>query len=161
MVANDLIVDVVIRCYLHSMRPAILLTLLMALSACVSTQSDSNEKTMDGIENSITLPPNALALESYARYYTEHRGLVIGAFTTVVEGTRPPDYGCEELQLDFTSKSVPCPAVADVRIGSRRWVSFADLPSVAGKDCTALRVEYDPMSKNFTLIDCAKLVEDF
>ncbi len=115
---------------------------------------------MDEIESSITLPPGALPLQSYARYYTEHRGLVHGAYTTEIEEERPPDYGCEEAQLDNSYKPVACPASADVRPGSRRWVKFEDYPAVGGLDCSALQIEFDPKAKAFIYLECAELIVD-
>lgn len=141
------------------MHRAFLISLLITLSACASNQPRSHEALMDEIESSITLPPEALPLQSYARYYTEYRGSVHGAYTTEIEEQRT-SHGCEEAQPDSSYKPVVCPAAADVRPGSRRWVKFEDYPAVVGRDCTALQIEFDPKSRTFIYLECSEVNTD-
>lgn len=137
------------------MRAAFVIVSLIASASCDSNQTNSQAALMDEIESSIRLPPEAGPLESYARYYTEHEGSVHGAYTTGIEAPRPSDYGCEEIQLDGSSKTVACPAPADARPGERRWVKFDDYPAVAGEDCTAIQLEFDPRTRKITYLECA------
>lgn len=111
---------------------------------------------MDEIESSIILPVGALPMQRYARYYTEYSGSIHGAYTTKIEEQRPVDYGCEEAKLDGNSKPVACPSVADLQPGNRRWVKFEDYPAVAGRDCTAVQIEFDPKTKTFVYLQCSE-----
>jgi hypothetical protein len=137
------------------MKSVTIIVALIALTGCASSPKDSQAALMDDIESSIRLPSGAGPLESYARYYTLHEGSVHGAYTTEVEAPRPPDYGCEELGSNGSSKMVACPAPADARPGERRWVKFEDYPAVAGEDCTAIQLEFDPRTRKFTYLECA------
>lgn len=138
------------------MRPVFVSVALMVLASCASNQKNKQAASMDEIESSIRLPQGAGPLESYARYYTEHEGSVLGAYTTEIEAPRPSDYGCEELQLNGSSKTVACPAPADARPGERRWVKFDDYPAVAGEDCTAIQLRSDPRTRKITYLECVR-----
>jgi hypothetical protein len=138
------------------MRPFLVLLPLIASVSCAPAGVSSQVALMNEIEGSIRLPPGAGSLGSYARYYTEHDGSIHGAYTTEVEEPPPPDYGCDELQSDFSSKAVPCPALADVPVGQRRWVKFDDYPAVAGPGCTAIQLAYDRQAKKFTYLRCVR-----
>lgn len=136
------------------MRLPNLLVILGTLSACAPDQNDRREIMMDEIERALILPPGALNLNDYARYYTEDRGLIHGAFTTEIE-TRSPDVGCSELSNDSKMVDVSCSAVADLTPGSRRWVPYNDYPAVADKNCRAVQIAYNPRSKVFEYNECA------
>ncbi|WP_139020349.1 hypothetical protein [Citromicrobium sp. JLT1363] len=138
------------------MKPVIFIVSLIALASCASDQANSRTALMDEIESSIRLPADAGPLESYARYYTEHKGSVHGAYTTEVEAPRPSDYGCEELQVDGSWKTVACAAPADAQPGERRWVKFEDYPAVAGKDCAAIQLEFDLRTRKITYLECSQ-----
>jgi hypothetical protein len=138
------------------MRHAIAIVSLIALASCALNQRNSHAALMDEIEGPIRLPPGARPLGSYARYYTEYEGSVHGAYTTELEPPRPPDYGCDELQSNGSSKAVACPAPADAQPGERRWVKFEDYPAVAGEDCTAIRLEFDPRMRKITYLECVQ-----
>lgn len=140
------------------MRPVFVIVSLITLASCASYHKNSQAALMDEIESSIRLPPGARPLESYARYYTEHEGSVHGAYTIEIEAPRPSDYGCEELQLNGSSKTVACPALADARLGERRWVKFEDFPAVAGEDCTAIQLEFDLRTRKITYLECVQPV---
>ena len=137
------------------MRSVLIIASLIAAAGCASYQRNSHAALMDEIESSILLPPGAGPLESYARYYTEYDGSVHGAYTTEIEAPRPADYGCEELLLNGSSKTVACPAPADARPGERRWVKFEDYPAVAGENCTAIQLEFDPRTRKIIYLECA------
>jgi hypothetical protein len=126
------------------------------LLSCSTSQERKHEALMNEIEASIRLPSGAGPLESYARYYTEYRGEVIGAYTTEVEAPRSADYGCEELLANDKSKPVGCPAPADVRPGQRRWVKFEDYPAVAGEKCTAIQLVFDPRARKIKDVRCVE-----
>ena len=128
---------------------------LIGLTGCALSPKDSQAALMDEIESAVRLPPEAGPLESYARYYTVHEGSVHGAYTTEVKVSRPQDYGCEELGSNGKSKMVACTALADARPGERRWVKFEDYPAVAGEDCTAIQLEFDPQTRKITYLECA------
>ena len=149
------IADIASRCENAQMRTVFIIISLLAVAGCASTQKNSRAALMDEIESSIRLPSGAEPLESYARYYTEHNGSVLGAYTTEIEAPRPSNYGCEELGLKGGSTKVACPALADARPGERRWVKFEDYPAVAGKNCTAIQLEFDPRAKIITYLACA------
>lgn len=153
--ANDPIADIVLECEASQMRPTTIIVLLFALTGCASSQKDSQAALMDDIESSIRLPPGARPLENYARYYTMNEGFVQGAYSTEVEAPRPSDYGCEVVGPDGSSKLVACRPPADARPGERRWVKFEDYPAVAGEDCTAIQLEFDPRTRKFTYLECA------
>lgn len=144
------------ECEDAQMRPVFVIVSLITLASCTSNQKSSQEALMDEIESSIRLPPGAGPLESYARYYTEHEGSVHGAYTTEIEAPRPSDYGCEELQSNGSSKTVACPAPADARLGERRWVKFEDYPAVAGENCTAIQLGFDPRTRKITHLECVQ-----
>ncbi|MBB5709614.1 hypothetical protein [Sphingomonas xinjiangensis] len=110
---------------------------------------------MDEIEANLTLPKGALRLERYARYYTEESGRVHGAYTIEVETERGADFGCDTIQVDDTLKAVPCPAIADLRPGHRRWVQFRDYPAVAAEECLAVQIMYNPLARSFEHVECA------
>jgi hypothetical protein len=111
---------------------------------------------MNEIESLVRLPANAGKVQSYARYYTKYKGSVHGAYTTTVEGPRPPDFGCSEMKSDDSVKAVPCPASADVPVGQRRWVRYEDYPAVSGAGCTAINLQYELQTKQFTYLECAE-----
>lgn len=138
------------------MQLVIIIVSLIALASCASNQKNSQAALMDDIESSIRLPAGAAPLGSYARYYTEHNGSVHGAYTTEIEVSRPSDYGCEELQLNGSSKTVACPAATDAHPGERRWVKFEDYPAVAGEDCTAIQLEFDLQTRKITYLECVQ-----
>ena len=138
------------------MQLVIVILSLIVLASCESDQKNSQAALLDEIEGSIRLPDGAGPMESYARYYTEYKGSVHGAYTTKIEAPRPADYGCEELQLDGSSKTVACPAPADVYPGDRRWVKFEDYPAVAGEDCKAIQLEFDLRARKITYLECAE-----
>ncbi|WP_152608676.1 hypothetical protein [Croceibacterium mercuriale] len=138
------------------MKSALIIIFLITLAGCVPNQATSQERLMDEIESSIALPAEALPLRSYARYYTQYQGSVLGAYTTQVEEPRPADYGCEELRSDGSSKAVGCRAIANVPLGQRRWVEFDDYPAVSGRGCTALQLDFDPGTKGFNYLECAE-----
>lgn len=136
------------------MKPARFLGILVALSACTPDQNDRHEILMEEIERTLVLPPGALKLNNYARYYTEDGGLVHGAFTTEIE-TRPPDYGCSDLRNGSQLVEVSCPAIADLTPGLRRWVPYHDYPAVADDNCRAVQIAYNSRSKVFEYNECA------
>ena len=109
---------------------------------------------MDEIERALVLPPGALELNDYARYYTEDGGLIHGAFTTKIE-TRSPDVSCSELRNGSEMVDVPCAAVADLTPGLRRWVPYYDYPAVGDENCRAIQIAYNPRSKVFEFNECA------
>lgn len=136
------------------MRTAELLAILVTLSTCAPAQNERHEILMEEIERTLILPPGALKLNDYARYYTEDGGLIHGAFTTEVE-TRSPDVGCSELGNGSELVDVSCPAVADLTPGLRRWVPYRDYPAVADENCRAIQIAYNPRSKVFEYNECA------
>lgn len=135
---------------------SLLVAFAFLLASCSNSEERKHEALMNEIESSIRLPSGAGPLESYARYYSEYRGEVVGAYTTEVEAPRPADYGCEELSADGKSKSVRCPAPADVRPGQRRWVNFEDYPAVAGHKCTAIQLIFDPRTRKIKDVQCVE-----
>ncbi len=137
------------------MQAVIVIVSLIALLSCNTDQTNSQAALMDEIEGSIRLPSSAGPLESYARYYTEYKGSVLGTYTTKIESPRPSDYGCEELQLDGSSKTVACAAPADANPGERRWVQFDDFPIVTGEDCTAIQLQFDLRVRKIKYLECA------
>jgi hypothetical protein len=138
------------------MRPSSALTLLIASASCAPGEFGREALLMDEIESSIRLPANGRSLGSYARYYTEDGGLVHGAYTTEVEKPRPPDFGCSKVQSDDSLKEVACPALADVPVGQRRWVKSDDYPAVAGENCSAIQVVFNPRSKKLIDVACTE-----
>lgn len=138
------------------MNQSALVAFTFLLGSCSTSQERKHEALMNEIEASIRLPSGARPLEGYARYYTEHRGEVIGAYTTEVEVPRSADYGCEKLTADGKSKAVGCPAPADVRPGQRRWVKFEDYPTVAGEKCTAIQLIFDPRVRKIKNVECVE-----
>lgn len=153
---NGAVAGVRLNCEDAQMRYVSIIIFLTTLASCASSQRDSHSALMDEIESAIQLPPEAEPLESYARYYSEYKGSVRGAYTTQVEPPRPSDYGCEEVQSDGSLKTVDCPAPADARPGERRWVKFDDYPAVAGENCTAIQLEYDLRTRKITYLECAR-----
>lgn len=127
-----------------------------SLVSCSTSQERKHEALMNEIEGSIRLPRGAGPLNSYARYYTDYRGAVIGAYTPKVEAPRAADYGCEDLLADGKSKPVACPAPANARPGERRWVKFDDYPAVAGENCTAIQLIFDPRARKTTYVECVE-----
>lgn len=138
------------------MRSVFVIASLITLAGCEPSADSRQTALMDEIENSIRLPPGARPLDGYARYYTEYEGSVHGAFTTNIEAPRPSDYGCEELLANGRAKAVPCPAIADARLGERRWVKFDDYPAVAGEDCSAIQLAFDLRTRKITYLQCAE-----
>lgn len=138
------------------MRPVLVLLLLIASVSCAPARLSRQEALMDEIEGLVQLPANAGTVQSYARYYTEYKGSVHGAYTTTVEGPRPPDFACSEMKSDDSVKAVSCPAAADVPVGQRRWVRYEDYPAVTGSGCAAIDLQYEPRTKQFTYLQCAK-----
>ncbi|MHA6723180.1 hypothetical protein [Sphingomonas sp. RS2018] len=110
---------------------------------------------MDEIEAKLVMPDGSLPLSKYARYYTEQDGKVHGAYTTEIEEKRPADYGCTVIQHDGRTQNVPCPALADLQPGHRRWVLFHDYPAVAAENCRAIQVQYNPVSRLIEFLECA------
>lgn len=139
------------------MKYALVSISLVATAGCASSQVASQDALMDEIERSVILPAGALPLQSYARYYTEDRDLILGAYTTQVEEPRPADYGCEEAQIDGSSKPVECSAIADVPRGQRRWVKFRDFPYVGVEDCGAIQLAFDPRTRKIIHLECVQL----
>ena len=136
------------------MRLATYLALLGSLASCAVSEERKHDVAMDQIERSIRLPEGALPLDSYARYYTEYKGKIHGAFTTEFE-VRSPDTRCAEMPADGGEiKDIKCPKVADLRLGKRRWVDFADYPAVAGENCRAVQLVYDPEAKKIEHLEC-------
>jgi len=138
------------------MRIVFAIASLIILAGCEPAEDNTHSALMDEIEGSIRLPSGARPLDGYARYYTEYEGAVHGAFTTEVEAPRPSDYSCEELLSNGRSKAVPCPAIADARLGERRWVTFEDYPAVAGEDCSAIQLAFDLRKRKITYIECVQ-----
>jgi hypothetical protein len=124
------------------------------LSASAAAGEGRPEKLMSEIEANLTLPEGALPLVKYARYYTEYRGRIHGAYTTEVE-VRPKDYSCSEMQAGFSLKEVRCAAIANLQPGQRRWVPFRDYPAVAAKECHAVQIMYNPADRSFEYVECA------
>lgn len=137
------------------MRLAIYPLILLALTSCVSAAADGHEALMDEIEASVVLPTGALPLKGYARYYTEYRGAIHGAYTTHIE-KRSADYGCSEMTEDLKLKEVTCPAIADLEPGNRRWVKFRDYPAVSGQHCSAIQIMFNPKTKAFDWVACSE-----
>ena len=137
------------------MKSITIIVSLVALTGCGSSPEESQAALMDEIEGAVRLPTEAGPLDSYARYYTVHRGSVHGAYTTEVEAPRPTGFGCEKLGSNGKSKMVACPAPADAQPGERRWVKFDDYPAVAGKDCTAIQLEFDLQTRQISYLECA------
>ena len=136
-------------------RSAVAVVALLMVS-CSTPEKRKQDETMNEIESSIRLPPGARPLDGYARYYTEHEGKVHGAYTTHIEAARPSDFRCEDLQSNGSSKLVACPALADVSLGQRRWVKYADYPAVAGEDCTAIQLMFDPRTREIVYLKCIR-----
>lgn len=137
------------------MRFATISLLLVTLPGASSGSEVNNrhEKLMGEIELTIVLLAGALPLNSYARYYTEYEGAIHGAYTTEIE-ERPTGYGCSEVTEDFQLKDVTCPAIADLRPGSRRWVNSTDFPAVGGRNCDGIQIEFNPKTKSFDYLAC-------
>lgn len=138
------------------MRFVVVIAFFAICAGCASKETTRQAAIMDEIEGSIRLPPGARSLTDYARYYTEEDGSVHGAYTTQIESPRPADYGCEEVHLNGGTTTIACPALADARRGERRWVKVKDYPVVAGANCNALHLAYDPRAKIFTYLKCAE-----
>ena len=138
------------------MRIVFVIASLITLAGCEPSEDNTQAALMDEIESSIRLPPGARPLDGYARYYTEYEGSVHGAFTTKIEAPRPADYGCEELLSNGRSKAVPCPAIADARLGERRWVKFDDYPAVAGENCSAIQLAFDLRTRKISYLECVQ-----
>lgn len=127
---------------------------ILILSGCIGNGQRRENRLMDEIESKLDLPKGALPLAAYARYYTEDDGAIIGAFTTEVEEVREGTE-CLEMQLDSSTKGVPCPAIADLTPGHRRWVPQSDLPAVSNVDCQAVQIMYNPASRLVEYAECA------
>lgn len=113
-----------------------------------------HDDLMDYIEKSIVLPNGALPLDKYARYYTEYRdSVIVGAYTTDIE-TREADFGCSEMLENFETKDVKCPALADAKLGERRWVAMVDYPAVAANDCHAIQLIFNKVTRKFVDVAC-------
>ena len=143
------------------MRLVIHLALLGCLPSCAAIEDRKHNQVMDQIEGSIRLPKGALPINSYARYYTEYKGKIHGAFTTEIE-VRSPGVGCAELPADGGEiKSIECPKIADLAPGKRRWVDFDDYPAVAGENCQAVQLMYDPGTKKIESLECPEPIGNY
>ena len=143
------------------MRLATYLALLGSLASCAVSEEQKHDDVMDQIERSIKLPEGSLPLERYARYYTEYKGKIHGAFTTEIE-VRSPGVRCDELPADGGEiKDTQCPKIADLRPGKRRWVDFDDYPAVAGENCRAVQLMYDPETKKMEYLECPEPIGNY
>jgi hypothetical protein len=127
---------------------------ILFLAGSVETNEARRNRLMDEVEIKLTLPEGALPLTAYARYYTEEGGRIHGAFTTTIE-KHTPGVGCAEMQLNFKVKDVPCPAVADLEPGHRRWVPLSDYPSVGDENCHGVQIMYNPANHSIEYAECA------
>ena len=151
------------------MRLPALLAIAIALSCCSARGTDRREtvpnevktseefrreKLMDEVEASVVMPQGALQLKKYARYYAQHRGMIVGAYTTHIE--EKAERACYEINEKYQLSIASCAAPADVKVGKRRWVDLHDYPAVAEINCDGVQVEYDPIRKRLNFAECVE-----
>jgi hypothetical protein len=127
------------------------------LTSCAPSPDQTHARLMDEIETNLSLPRGAGPLESYARYYARERdGLIIGAFTRRIE-KRDAGVVCSQMTIEGDAKEIPCPALADAKVGERRWVGLNDFPAVADDNCGAIQIVYDPKLRRILNSECVPL----
>lgn len=121
---------------------------ILLLFGCTTREQRQRDKLTNLIESRVVLPEGARRLADYARYYAlDQNGNVVGVY---VPGYSPPnpDWGCEDLLANFTTREVPChwPEKGDnLLAGQRGWVSGTDrLPLVMDGGCGVVILIYDP-----------------
>ena len=140
------------------MKLDVALLLLWLLSSCAPSPHSRQDALMNEVEASVKMPRGAGPLSSYARYYAfAPDGLLVAAYTREVE-KQEPGVSCSEMTLDGDLKDVACPALANAKLGERRWVSFEDFPAVADEACGAVQVVYDPKARRILYTECVRPV---
>ena len=135
--------------------PLTLSLLLLTASACVGTSS-SHERLMDEIEAAVVLPERARPLASYDRNYAFSGPDRVVAAYLARSPRLNPDAGCQTVLENFSSRPctskeiaemsepIPGAAAAPADAGKRRWYESIDhLPSISGRGCAQVSVEYD------------------
>lgn len=138
------------------MKPALLLTALMALTASQAPQRSDQDALMDEIERKVRLPAEAEPLDAYGRYYAfSGRRRVEARYLLPPEPETPDplpaDWGCEEvvaLGNEIETREIPCPPDRDLshflRAGQRRWVAHRKaIPMIFDGGCRVVHVTFD------------------
>ena len=133
----------------------LLIPALMQISGSFS--STEKARLMKEIDGIIRLPPRAMALHKYARYYAvrpDRKIAILLDGNTKFEGKRPKDYGCSEVMPDDTLKDVPCPPDNRPKADEQFWVEFDYLPLINDGGCNVIDAVYDPQTKIVEKVSC-------
>lgn len=111
---------------------------------------------MDRIDGAFVLPPKALPLQEYARYYARRPDGKIGVFLTAYtyQGPRPADYGCSEMLINGTSREVPCDPDTEPKAGERHWINIDRMPEANDGGCSIINAIYNPSAHRIVGLRC-------
>jgi hypothetical protein len=145
-------------------RPLVIAALTF-VGSCSSPGQRRQQALMNEIEASIDLPKGARSLSSYARYYAYVTpDEIIGAYM-VPHMDDPMGRQCEEIDANFTTRTVPCslPAAEGKEVGSdeRVWLNdWHNLPMADDGKCGELTFAFHAAAHRFEAISCVGISSD-
>ena len=138
---------------INGMKNTLIVLVILCVSACGGPEERKQASIMNEIERQVTLPEGALAIEKYARYYSDKGGKVVAVYTIPYHADLTAT--CEELTENLSSRSVECPPEAQqLSAGERQWVSFNELPGISDGGCTVVNVLFNPATHKVENVQC-------
>lgn len=131
-----------------------------AASGTASLDQRRQAQLMDEIEARIALPPGAVALGAYARFYAfEPEGKVAARYIVPPNPILSPDDMCSEMLANGGWRRIKCPPLepwADgAQAGERRWLADPmNMPVMADGGCGQVNILYDPRTRQFEHVSC-------
>jgi len=136
------------------------IALALLLVGCSSREDRRTAAMMDRLEQHVQLPKGARPLSAYARYYAAARGGDVEALYLIPwQGDVRAGESCEELTVNFTSRTVPCPKMKspadELKAGQRRWVTDnRQFPLVLDGGCGVISLLFDGKTAKVKTVEC-------